>query len=177
MKIVYLTFIAAMLAACTTAELEPEPEENQVDQLLDMMDNMREAETTTPSEELDDESSNPEALLRLMEVGEVEFDFYAEFTEPFWTLYFLGDELIFNNGDGHVGSYSLDKPFDPSADYQTLHYSIGITKWRIFIEKAEPMAYGISDIVFPYHAIINGEYEGGGAQELCYSPDYSDDGP
>ena len=116
----------------------------------------------TTEEPLND---NPAVLLRQVEREEVPFDFYASFTEPFWTLYFIGDKVLFNHMDEDPDFYQLNQPFDPEQDAQTLKFSSGKRHWEVLIEKGEG-SDGMSDITYPYKVIMNDEFHGGGGVEF-----------
>lgn len=104
---------------------------------------------------------DPQMLLNQLQREEIEFDFYASFTEPFWTFYFIDDQVLINQMDENPKIYKLNHEFDPSKATQKLLFSGSDQKWEIVIEKGEG-SDGMSEIIYPYHVIANGDHYGGG---------------
>ena len=112
------------------------------------------------------EEINPKILVEQFEKGERQFDFYASFTEPFWTLYFIGNRVIFNQMDEDPHLYFSDSFFDSNENTQRIRFSNGDKDWTVIIEKGEG-SDGMSDIIYPYSVIMNEKFQGGGGEEYC----------
>ena len=107
----------------------------------------------------------PRALLEEIEDGSKRFDFYASFTEPFWTIYIWNDIVIFNHLDGPPDLYETNRLFDPQADEQTFFFSNADKEWKMIISK-KPGSDGMSDINYPYSVLLNDQFYGGGGRQF-----------
>lgn len=106
-----------------------------------------------------------EDLMDQLHMREGEFDFYASFTEPFWTFYIKGDQLLWEDFDQGHNLYEIDNRFDPSASEQTIVYSNGKIRGELLIKKEEG-SDGMSEITYPYSVVWNDSHYGGGATEF-----------
>ncbi len=104
-------------------------------------------------------------MLKAFNSGETKFDFYASFTEPFWTFYFFGNEVLFNAADFEVPEvWTLEYPFTDDEDEQALSFMRNGEFWQFKVKK-EPGSDGMSDIEYPYSVKLD-SFEGGGATEF-----------
>lgn len=118
---------------------------------------------TIPSK---NDEKDPAVLLKQIEKGEIPFDFYAMFTEPFWTVYFIDNKVIFNHMEDGPDIYFSDQFFDSNKDSQRIRFSSGEKDWTLIIEKGEG-SDGMSEVVYPYKVIMNETFHGGGGEEFC----------
>ena len=112
-------------------------------------------------------TDDAEALLAQIQQELVTFDFYASFTEPFWTFYLVGDQVLVNLMDDEPSLHQLDKPFDSRAEKQTVNFTKGDKKWTLNIEYKEG-SDGMSEINYPYYVIVNDSFYGGGSTEFLH---------
>ena len=70
-----------------------------------------------------EEDLTPTTLLKQLETGEKQFEFYASFTEPFWTIYFVGNQIIFSHTEGEPAIYKADQSFNPTFMPSTEKYT------------------------------------------------------
>jgi len=129
------------------------------------------AEVPTISDESNDvieQGQNPKELLIQLQNSKADFDFYASFTEPFWTLYFIGDQVIFDHSEEDTPDfYTIDQRFNPNADRQTIRLSNEDKNWEVVIEKGEG-SDGMSEIIYPYNVIMDSSLYGGGGTEFAH---------
>ena len=100
-------------------------------------------------------------LLTSFNSGERKFDFYAVFTEPFWTFYFFGNEVLFNAADFDVPEVlTLEYPFSNKEEEQALSFMRNGEFWQLKVTK-ESGSDGMSDLEYPYSVKLD-LMEGGG---------------
>lgn len=105
-------------------------------------------------------------ILDEFQTGQRSFDFYAVFTEPFWTVYFFGHHALFMAMDWETPQLlPLEYPFNPDTfEEQTLRFAMNGELWEVNV-KRERGSDGMSEISYPYSV----EYDmltGGGATKL-----------
>jgi uncharacterized membrane protein len=149
------TFLLLGLFGCTPSESSNEPVVG-VD-----------TETNEQPEVIIEEvnTDDAEALLAQVQQGLVEFDFYASFTEPFWTFYLIDNQVLFNLMDDVPSIHQLDKSFDAMAEKQMVSFTKGDKKWTLSVEHKEG-SDGMSEISYPYYVVVNNTYYGGGNTKL-----------
>ncbi|GAB5416640.1 MAG: hypothetical protein Crog4KO_21280 [Crocinitomicaceae bacterium] len=133
-------------------------------------DPVRKENTNTESEEelvpeekigADLTDSEKVQLLADFQSGKRNFDFYASFTEPFWTFYFVGNQVMFVSMDSEVPDVvPLEYPFTDQEESQVLRFLLNSTLWELEVIKEEG-SDGMSDLSYPY-SVKCGIYEGGG---------------
>ncbi len=156
--------LALLLFGCTANEqIDQENDRIQSKTLENTQDSIQLNETESLSEIL---QLDPNDVLEELRNGEREFDFYAAFTEPFWTIYFIDEDVVFDHAWEAPEFYKLNREFDPAKDKQSLTFSNGEKQWEILIEKGEG-SDGMSEISYPYSVKLNNELYGGGGKELC----------
>jgi uncharacterized membrane protein len=100
-------------------------------------------------------------LLSIFNSGEKKFDFYAVFTEPFWSFYFFGNQVLFNAADFEVPEVlTLEYPFSDKEDEQSLSFMRNGEFWQLNVIK-EAGSDGMSDLEYPYSVKLD-LMEGGG---------------
>lgn len=100
-------------------------------------------------------------LLSSFNSGERKFDFYAVFTEPFWSFYFFGNEVLFNAADFEAPEVlTLEYPFSDKENEQALSFMRNGEFWQLKVTK-EPGSDGMSDMEYPYSVKLD-LMEGGG---------------
>lgn len=116
-----------------------------------------EGETPTDLEKLQ--------LLQKFNSGAIKFDFYAVFTEPFWSFYFFGNQVLFNAADFEVPEvWTLEYPFSDKEDEQALNFMRNGEFWQLKVKK-EPGSDGMSDLEYPYSVKLD-LMEGGGGTDF-----------
>lgn len=103
--------------------------------------------------------TSAEEMKKAIESGDVQYDFYANFTEPFFTIYIIGRQALIVRMDEEDEMYELLIAFNPAAVKQEI--IIGETPIIILKEKGSD---GMSGLIYPYTAEY-GEFVGGGATE------------
>lgn len=131
---------------------------------------VRQHSTTDDVEEVDPEVRIPVEmseveriqLLKDFHSGKRKFDFYASFTEPFWTFYFFENQVMFVSAESDVPDVTtLEYPFSDKEDTQALRFFMNGEYWVVEISKGEG-SDGMSDINYPYIVKLD-MLEGGGA--------------
>jgi len=116
--------------------------------------------------EPEDGEPNPLIILSELREGSRPFDFYATFTEPFWTLYFWNDVVYFDHmEEDSPDIYIFDKPFDPHAEFQSISIENEDKIWMLTIRKGEG-SDGMSEIKYPYEVSLDSNFFGGGGTEF-----------
>ncbi|XOV66810.1 MAG: hypothetical protein ACFHU9_14385 [Fluviicola sp.] len=104
-------------------------------------------------------------LLASFHSGERKFDFYAVFTEPFWTFYFFGNEVLFNAADFDVPEVlPIEYPFSDKMDEQALSFMRNGEFWQFKVVR-KAGSDGMSELEYPYTVKLD-MLEGGGATEF-----------
>lgn len=100
-------------------------------------------------------------LLDEFQTGARRFDFYASFTEPFWTFYFFGNQVLFESMGSVVPQVvPLEYPFSDRSEEQTMRFMLNGQFWELEVIKGKG-SDGMSELVYPY--IVKDEFmEGGG---------------
>lgn len=100
-------------------------------------------------------------LLDEFQSGARRFDFYASFTEPFWTFYFFGNQVLFESMGSVVPQViPLEYPFSDRSDEQTMRFMLFDQLWELEVIRGDG-SDGMSELIYPY--IVKGELmEGGG---------------
>lgn len=91
------------------------------------------------------------------------FDFYAVFTEPFWSIYIKEDIIYFQGSEDPLELFEASALFDPEAESQIIYFEKNKENWALRIEKGEG-SDGMSEITYPYKAILNNNFHGGGGR-------------
>jgi len=116
--------------------------------------------------DLEPSQEDLKAILIEFQTGQRSFDFYAVFTEPFWTVYFFGHHALFTAMDWEYPQLlPLEYPFNPDTyEEQTLRFALSGELWELRVKREEG-SDGMSEISYPYSV----EYDmikGGGATKL-----------
>jgi uncharacterized membrane protein len=94
-------------------------------------------------------------LLSAFNSGEKKFDFYAVFTEPFWTFYFFGNEVLFNSAEFDVPEVlPLEYPFSDKEEEQALSFMRNGEFWQFKVKK-ESGSDGMSELEYPYSVALD----------------------
>lgn len=100
-----------------------------------------------------------EEMKAALQSNELDFDFYASFTEPFFTIYVVGQQALIVRMDEEDELFELLTSFNPRSQEQEI--LIGELNCKITKGKGSD---GMSDIHYPY-VVEYGEFTGGGATE------------
>jgi len=111
-------------------------------------------------------ATDPNILLEQIHNNTVDFDFYASFTEPFWTLYFIDNDVVFNSAEDGPEIFELYNRFDPTKKQQLLTFSKDGEDWDVQITKGSG-SDGMSEINYPYAVVLNENFHGGGGEEYA----------
>jgi len=104
-------------------------------------------------------------LLSSFNSGEMKFDFYCVFTEPFWSFYFFGNEVLFNAADFEAPEVlTLEYPFSSEEDEQALSFIRNGELWQLKVVKGMG-SDGMSDLQYPYSVKLE-LMEGGGGTDF-----------
>lgn len=144
MKFYTLLFSFSILFFSCESSLEPIEEVNE--------DETIEVEEVSAFE-------SAEEMKMAIERGNVKYDFYANFTEPFFTIYIVDRQALVVRMDGVDEMYEILMGFNPTAGKQEI--IIGEVTAKILKEKGSD---GMSDLNYPY-SVEYGEFVGGGATE------------
>ncbi|MFT5858378.1 MAG: putative membrane protein, partial [Flavobacteriaceae bacterium] len=109
-------------------------------------------------------STDPVFLLDQIHNSVVSFDFYASFTEPFRTIYFIDTLVLINSADDGPMIYTAATSFDPALPSQTLTFLMDGVNWDALITQGLG-SDGMSEIEYPYAVILNSNFHGGGGEE------------
>lgn len=97
--------------------------------------------------------------------GKKQFDLCVTFTEPFWTFYFFGNEVLFNASDFDIPEvHPIEYPFAEDEIEQALSFMRNGEFWQFKVKK-EPGSDGMSDIVYEYSVKLD-QFEGGGSRRM-----------
>ncbi len=164
LRIMLASIMACVLVSCVDSdarqEAVDEPGQNKKERSV-MDTNFEE---TAPENTMATNLSDVEKMQLLADIqsGKRNFDFYACFTEPFWTFYFVGNQVMFVSMDTEVPEIvPLEYPFTDQEETQVLRFLLNSTLWEVEVTKGEG-SDGMSEISYPYQ-IRCGIYEGGGA--------------
>ena len=117
------------------------------------------------TDEVPEQPMSADEMLKAIQGGDLKFDFYASFTEPFWTVYIVKNKVLLYGSESPAELHKLVKPFDPNKEAQTLYYDRVGGSTSLHITK-EPGSDGMSDISYPYNVVWQKTYWGGGATKL-----------
>lgn len=103
-----------------------------------------------------------------LQSGARPFDFYAVFTEPFWTIYFFGNRVLFMTSEWDVPELvPLEYPFNPDTqEVQKLRFFLFDDLWEMKVTKGKG-SDGMSEISYPY-MVEYGELRGAGATKRMH---------
>lgn len=101
-------------------------------------------------------------LLQDFQSEKRKFDFYASFTEPFWTFYFFGNQVMFVSMDSEVPQIvPLEYPFSEKSEQQNLKFKLNDQLMELEVIKQEG-SDGMSEMRYPYTVKLE-MIEGGGS--------------
>ena len=142
------------------------PKKEQQEVLTEKKDTLQESEAIVKW--YAGESPTDEEKRQLMidfQSGEKGFDFYAVFTEPFWHLYFFGNEVLVYTFESEIPEVvPLEYPFSDSEEEQALSFMLDGQFWQLKVKKEEG-SDGMSEITYPYSVKLD-QLEGGGATKM-----------
>lgn len=163
--------LAAMTLCIVSCGSEQAPERSvtkteEKEQIVDSRESYKDKEEPPKwySGELPTNEEKKKLLLDFQS-GNKNFDFYAVFTEPFWTFYFFGNEALIITMDAEVPDVvPLEYPFSENEDAQALSFMLNGEFWQFQVTK-ETGSDGMSEIEYPYTVKLD-LLEGGGATKL-----------
>ncbi len=162
MKSIAIAFVIALLVSCK-AESE-ECTDCATDNILQEFENQEStaiSDSTTTDSMNAHLTSDPKQLLVQLQNRKIEFDFYASFTEPFWTIYLIGEQILFNQADSDPAIYPLDGVFDSTQIEQKLSFTDANSLRKLLIIK-DGGSDGMSELKYPYSVVMDGNFHGGG---------------
>jgi uncharacterized membrane protein len=166
-RVFFLLLILGLTACKQSTPAEEQQEPTDVSQSIEEVETLEETTIQDEVSEVIEQGQNPKELLIQLQNSKADFDFYASFTEPFWSLYFVGDRVIFDSSDEDPDFYSIDQRFNPNSSRQTIRLSNEDKTWEVVIEKGEG-SDGMSDIIYPYNVIMDSTFYGGGGTEFVH---------
>lgn len=109
-------------------------------------------------------------ILDDLEKGKQKFDFYANFTEPFFTIYMFEDIIVMNRADQEKPDlFEANCFFNINGKSQKIIFNYGEEEHTLLIRK-EDGSDGMSPIIYPYSVTLDGNFVGGGGRKFQKEP-------